>query len=157
FDVSVNWGVLNNVGVRSAEMPMEFHEAMAQTKLSGLYQNLQTYDSQYHHGYPTTLKVLGQPPSWASLNAEHAGLVDDKFPGNEFADDGSCISDGSYRITYEPGPINGTGKITHYLLFARPLEFGKTGKRSFVIDDSGQIHSTEEDRPASISDPSGVR
>jgi hypothetical protein len=157
FDVSVNWGVLKNVGLGSTDMPMVFHEAMAQAELSGFYQNLQTYDSQYHHGYPTTLKVLGKPPSWASLSAEHAGLVDDKIPGNEFADDGSCISNGSYRITYQPGPIDGKGRITHYLLSARPLEFGKTGKRSFVIDDSGEIHSTEEDRPASFSDPKGVR
>jgi hypothetical protein len=84
-------------------------------------------------------------------------LVYDDSPGNEFADDGSWIAHGSYRVTYQPGPSNGEGRITHYLLSARPLEFGKTGKRSFVIDDSGEIHSTEEDRPASVSDKTGVR
>jgi hypothetical protein len=157
FDVNVNWGVLKKVGVGSANMPMEFHEAIAHATLSGFYQSLQMYEGQYHLGYPQTLKFLGQPPSWAIRNAEHAGLVDDKFPGNEFADDGSCISEGSYRITYQPGPVNDHGKITHYLLSARPLEFGKTGKRSFVIDDTGQVHRTEEDRPASISDPPGVQ
>jgi len=153
LDVNVNWGVLKNVGVGSAKMPMEFHEAMAHANLWGFYQNLQTYESQYHLGYPTTLKALGQPPSWASRNAEHAGLVNDKFPGQEFADDGSCISEGSYRITYQPGPVNVQGKITNYLLSARPLEFGKTGKRSFVVDETGKRHSTEENRAAMQSDP----
>jgi hypothetical protein len=157
FDVDVNWGVLKNVGGGSASMPMEFHEAMAGAKLSGFYQNLQTYESQYRLGYPATLKVLSQPPSWASRNVEHAGLVDDKFPGHEFADDGSCISEGSYRITYQPGPLNDEGKITNYSLSARPLEFGKTGKRSFVIDETGVVHSTDENRAAKRSDPIGTQ
>jgi hypothetical protein len=156
FNVNVNWGVLKNIGAESVDMPVEFHEAMASAKLSGFYQSLQTYESQYHLGYPITIKVLGQPPSWASRDAQHAGLVDDKFPGNEFADDGSCVSENSYRITYQPGPANEDGKITHYLLSARPLEFGKSGKRSFVIDDAGQIHSTGEDRQASVADPLAV-
>jgi hypothetical protein len=156
-DVSVDWGFLENVGQGRADMPMDFHEEMAQATLSGFHEKLRTYYSHYHRGYPTALKMLGKPPYWASLSAEHAGLVYDDSPGNEFADDGSWIAHGSYRVTYQPGPSNGEGRITYYLLSARPLEFGKTGKRSFVIDDSGEIHSTEEDRPASVSDKTGVR
>jgi hypothetical protein len=152
FDVNVNWEVLKNVGMGSRKMPMDFYEAMASSKLSGFREQLQTYESQYHLGYPTTLKALGQPPSWASRNAEHAGLVNDKFPGHEFADDGSCISEGSYRITYQPGPVNDEGKVKNYLLSARPLEFGKTGKRSFAIDETGQVHSTNQNRAATLSD-----
>ena len=155
-DVSVDWGFLENVGQGSADMSMDFHEAMAQATLSGFHEKLRTYYSQYDRGYPTALKMLGKPPYWASLSAEHAGLVYDDSPDNEFAHDGSWIAHGSYRFTYQPGPRNGEGRITHYLLSARPLEFGKTGKRSFVIDDSGEIHSTEEDRPASVSDKTGV-
>ena len=136
---------------------MDFNEAMADSTLLGFFEKLQTYESQYHLGYPTTLKALGQPPSWASRNAEHAGLVDDKFPGHEFAADGSCISEGSYRITYQPGPVNGNAKITNYSLSARPLEFGKTGKRSFVVDETGNVHSTNENRAATLSDPIGAQ
>jgi hypothetical protein len=157
FDLQINWRVSMNAGTGSATMPMHFHEEIAWATLSGFSQKLQTYESQFHLGYPTTLKALGQPPSWASRNAEHAGLVDDKFPGHEFADDGSCISQGSYRITYQPGPLNGDGKITNYLLSARPLEFGKTGKRSFVIDEAGVVHSTDENRAANVSDPTGTQ
>ena len=153
FDVNVNWEVLKNVGMGSRKMPMDFYEAIASSTLSGFHEHLQTYESQYHLGYPTTLKVLGQPPSWASRNAKHAGLVDDKFPGREFADDGSCVSEGSYRITYQPGPVNDEGKVTNYLLLARPLEFGKTGKRSFAIDETGRVHSTNQNRAAKLSDP----
>jgi len=153
FDVTINWGVVKSVGTGNGNMPMHFHEAIARANLSGFHQNLQTYESQYHLGFPTTLKVLGQPPSWANHNAEHAGLVDDKFPGHEFADDGSCISEGSYRITYQPGPLNDDGKITNYLLSARPLEFGKTGNASFVVDETGKVYSTHENRAAKRSDP----
>ena len=81
--------------------------------------------------------------------------MDDRFPGHEFADDGSCLSERSYRITYQPGPLNGDGKITTYLLSARPLEFGKTGKRSFVVDEIGAIHTTDQNRAAKLSDPVG--
>jgi hypothetical protein len=157
FDVQINWTVSMNVRTGNGKMPTEFHEEMARASLSSFYQNLRTYESQYHLGFPTSLKVLGQPPSWASLNEEHAGLVNDKFPGNEFADDGSCISEGSYRITYQPGPLIGDGKITNYLFSARPLEYEKTGKRSFVIDETGVVHSTEENRAAKLSDPVGTQ
>jgi hypothetical protein len=157
FDVNIDWGVMKNVGMGNRNMPMDFHEEMAHLTLSGFYEKLQTYESQYHMGFPITLKVLGQPPSWASLNADHAGLVDDKFPGHEFAADGSCISEDSYRITYQPGPVNGDGKITNYSLSASPLEFGKTGRRSFVMDETGKVHSTNENRAATLSDPIGSK
>jgi hypothetical protein len=153
FDVDIDWAVSNHAGMGDGSMPMHFHEAMARSTLSGFHENLQTYESQYRLGLPATLKVLGQPPSWASRNAEHAGLVDDNFPGHEFADDGGYISEGSYRLTYQPGPVNDSGKITNYLLSARPLDFGKTGKVSFVIDETGKVHSTDENRAATMSDP----
>jgi len=126
---------------------------MARLTLSGFSDDLQAYATQYHRGFPPTLKVLGQPPSWASRNADHAGLVDDNFPGHEFSDDGSFIFEGSYRITYQPSPANDDGRITNYLLFARPLEFGKTGKRSFIVDETGKVRSTDENRAATLSDP----
>jgi hypothetical protein len=157
FDVSIDWKPLKITGSDATKMPMSFHEAMAQATLSAFHRHLQTYASQYHLGFPTNLKVLGQPPSWASRDAEHAGLVNDKFPGNEFADDGSCISQGSYRIIYQPGALSENGKITGYLLSARPLEFGNTGKRSFVVDESGKVHSTDENRGAGLSDPIAIQ
>jgi hypothetical protein len=134
-------------------MPIDFYEATASSTLSGFHEKLQTYESQYRLGFPATLKMLGRPPSWASRSAEHAGLVDDRFPGHEFADDGSFVSEGSYRITYQPGVMSDRGKITHYMLSARPLEFGKTGNRSFGVDETGKLHSTDENRAATLSDP----
>ena len=153
FDVDIDWKLPKISGGGGQKMPMSFYEAMAYSSLSAFHQHLQAFDSQYHLGFPATLKVLGQPPYWASPNAEHAGLVNDKFPGNEFAEDGACISQGSYRITYQAGAMNEIGKITGYLLSARPLEFGKTGKRSFVVDESGKVHGTDENRAAGFSDP----
>jgi len=156
YDVILNWAAFSRGGHGTA-MPIQFHEAMARSNLSGFFDHLQAYESQYHRGFPETLKVLGQPPSWARPNADHAGLVNDNFPGHEFADDGSYISEGSYRITYQPGPANRDGDIKSYLLFARPVEFGKTGKHSFVVDESGNIHATDENRSATLFDPIDVR
>jgi hypothetical protein len=97
-----------------------------------------------HQGYQ-----FQGPPSRGSGNEERAELVNDKFPGNEFAEDATYISEGGYRITYLPDALNGDGKITTYLLSVRPLEFGKTGRRNFVIDETGVVHSTDENRAAS--------
>ena len=58
-----------------------------------------------------------------------------------------------YRYAYVPGPGNGRGAIRAYVLTARPLEYAQTGRRSFLSDQSGNLHFTSEDREAALSDP----
>jgi hypothetical protein len=55
-----------------------------------------------------------------------------------------------YHFEYSPDIQNGV--LTHYVITARPQCYCRTGQRSFVIDDSGTIHFTTEDRAASMRD-----
>jgi len=58
-----------------------------------------------------------------------------------------------YRYVYSPGPRDDQGRITSYVLSARPLLYQQTGTRSFLVDQTGQVHTTEEAREATASDP----
>jgi WD40 repeat protein len=57
-----------------------------------------------------------------------------------------------YRYVYTPGPPDDQGHIASYVLSARPLLYQQTGKRSFLVDQTGQVHVTEEVREATTSD-----
>jgi hypothetical protein len=58
-----------------------------------------------------------------------------------------------YQFVYTPGPADDQGRITSYALSARPLLYRQTGIRSFRVDQTGQVHATEEAREATASDP----
>jgi WD40 repeat protein len=58
-----------------------------------------------------------------------------------------------YRYSYSPGPADAQGNITSYVLSARPLLYKQTGTRSFLVDQTGQVHATEEAREATAADP----
>jgi WD40 repeat protein len=57
-----------------------------------------------------------------------------------------------YRYVYSPGPGDDQGRITSYVLSARPLLYQQTGTRSFRVDQTGQVHATEEGREATRVD-----
>ena len=42
---------------------------------------------------------------------------------------------------------------TTYTVNARPIAWPYTGKRSFFMDQSGAVHATDENRPATAKDP----
>lgn len=58
-----------------------------------------------------------------------------------------------YHFQYSPGPSGDHGHITSYVVSARPLLYQQTGTRSFTMDQTGQVHATEEAREATASDP----
>ena len=58
-----------------------------------------------------------------------------------------------YRFTYWPGPRDVKGQIATYTIAARPLEYGKTGSRSYFTNESAVIRATAEDRDATAQDP----
>ena len=69
------------------------------------------------------------------------------------------IGMGDYRYEYRPGPpIENPPEgcrpgAQSFTMSARPLEYGKGGRRSFFLDESGEIRSTVEDRAATAEDP----
>jgi hypothetical protein len=56
----------------------------------------------------------------------------------------------NYQLQYTPGPPQADGAIHTYSLIARA---GNFGYRNFYVDESGVVHATKEDRPATSQDP----
>lgn len=57
-----------------------------------------------------------------------------------------------YVLDYQPTP-GADGKLTHFNVTLRPEHYGIDGIRSYSMDDSGKVHATPEDRPATADDP----
>jgi hypothetical protein len=75
-------------------------------------------------------------------------------PGAEFID-GLLASGkkGGYIITLYPAPPDSAGRRNKYTLVARPLHYGKDETRSFLTDESGVFHATQENRVPTVQDP----
>jgi len=65
------------------------------------------------------------------------------------------VEDHGYILDYEP-TRDASGKIVHFGVSLRPKTFGEDGVRSYFMDDSGAIHATSEDRPATSADPEAM-
>lgn len=123
-----------------------------------------THAERYHNGYPPSLGAFGPPPGGGGSNCDHAGRF--------FSDEAVMTSEFSfeyrrYKFDYRPGPgiprsVRGcTPGVQSYTLSARRLPYSssswithrKVTGESFFTDETGVIHSTEEDRPATAQDP----
>lgn len=95
-----------------------------------------TYAERYpQKGFAAGLSELGPPG---------ANLIDqDLARGSKFG----------YRFSLIAAPPDETGRVGQYILLARPLTYGQSGKRSFYADASGVIRSTAEDRAPTVRDP----
>jgi hypothetical protein len=137
---------------KEVERDAESDETMTIFTLEELRRELRAYADTYPRGFAPNLKALGPPPKWYRTTADYAGLIDE-WKAAKIAPDGTQFSDYGYSVTYHPGPTDDKGKITTYTLSARPVEFGKTGARSFFLDEEGIVHATAADGPATRSDP----
>ena len=93
--------------------------------------------AEQHQGFAASLIELGPPPG--------AGLID------------AVLATGRksrYIIRMIAAPRDLHGRITKYIVVARPERFGKHGARSFLTDESGDFHVTSEDRVPTPRDPS---
>ena len=57
-----------------------------------------------------------------------------------------------YLLTYRP-ERGAAGVCDRFRLEARPLRYGETGLRSYLLDESGVVHATPEPRTARPDDP----
>ena len=57
-----------------------------------------------------------------------------------------------YEFKFSPEPTE-PRTSSHYLVVARPQCYCLTGQMSFVLEESGVIHYTPDDRAATLSDP----
>jgi rRNA maturation protein Nop10 len=56
----------------------------------------------------------------------------------------------NYQLQYTPGPAQADGAIHGYTLLAVA---GNFGFRNFYVDETGIVHATRENRPATAQDP----
>jgi hypothetical protein len=103
-----------------------------------------SYARTYSGGFSTTLAALGPPPGGTAPGASAAGLIDrDLASGAQH----------EYTFRYTPGAREAAGKTTTYTLTATPTEPECTRWKRFVTNQTGTIHVTSEDRPASVNVP----
>jgi hypothetical protein len=146
YPFTTQWPV--PVGEPSSPEWVKFKEETARWQMKLVRDAQATYAKHYGHGLAATLKPLAHPPEWYHTTDQSAGILGVKTDeqGLEFVHDG-------YRITYIPALPDSDGKITSCTVTARPVEFGKTVSRSFLMDENGKIHATTENRPAALQDP----
>lgn len=130
---------------------MAANEGATLYALRTLYGAQLAYSDWYAMGFARDLNFLGQPPDWRRPTADHAALIDTRY-GTFRVDDGTHFSTSGYRLTYLPLTANAAGQVTAYAIAARPREFGKTGTRSFLLDERGVVHSTSQNRAATRQD-----
>jgi hypothetical protein len=102
-----------------------------------------TYRQEYLRGYSRTLEVLGPSPKVPSPDASGADLIDELLARGRHGD---------YVFTYTAGPPNPAGEISSYALTADP-DPPCTGWNHYFTDETGVIRQTQENRPATVRDP----
>ncbi|HVB98045.1 MAG TPA: hypothetical protein VNJ12_01775 [Candidatus Dormibacteraeota bacterium] len=121
---------------------MQANEAEAVADLFHIAQAIQTFHSSFGE-WPNTLEQLGPAPP-NGVSPEHAQLLPEKIA--------SGTTDG-YRFRFRV-VTDSHGQVRGFELGAVPETYGKTGRRSFFLDDQGKLHAADrQGAPATASDP----
>lgn len=101
-------------------------------------------------GYSNDHPERGYPPNLSVLGPEGDGYLDAVLapPGGVT----TASRYGQYNFSYAPGKPDRHGLISSFTISARPVKYGKTGRRSFFVDETGFIRFTSEDRAATAHD-----
>jgi hypothetical protein len=111
---------------------MESTEKGAIEALKKVSAAVEAYRNKYPH-LPESLANLG-PPLHGAVSAEAAGLVD--------SDLANGMKNG-YAIRYVIVGASTLGAPAKYELAATPLQYGRTGRRSFFRDSNGTLHAAD--------------
>ena len=111
---------------------MEGTERNAVEALKGIAGAIEAYRSKYSR-LPESLANLG-PPLHGAANGEAAGLLD--------SDLANGMKNG-YAIRYVIVGASTLGAPAKYALAATPLQYGRTGRRSFFRDTNGALHAAD--------------
>ena len=90
---------------------------------------------------PERLEQLGPPPENQGVSPENADLVDKEIAAGEKL---------GYRFRYRILPA--TEGEAKFEVAATPLEYGKSGRRSFLLDSAGRLHGA--DKQGGVATPS---
>jgi hypothetical protein len=122
---------------------MEAKEAAAIAVVRGLAEAIETYRRAFG-ALPERLEQLGPAPK-EGVSPEAAQLVDAELAA------GTKIG---YRFRYRIVPARDAESPPGYELAATPLEYGKTGRRSFLLDTAGKLRgSDKQGAVATTADP----
>lgn len=121
---------------------MEKNEAAAKATMQRIVQAAYGYSRWLpQDGFPSSLKELTEPlpigeRKWRLLDESFAEepLIKDGYQFRYLHTSGDEVDFGSFEIT------------------AVPVEFGKSGSKSFYTNGAG-LHSTTQNRPATVEDP----
>ena len=102
-------------------------EMRARDAMATIQSSLTSYESA-ERAFPSSLEALGETARTAAQTAQL----------------------GHYTLQYTPGRTGAEGRITSYILTARPANFGFL---SFYSDESSVLRATTEDRAATVQDP----
>jgi hypothetical protein len=111
---------------------MESTERNALEALNKVAGAIEAYRNKYPH-LPESLANLG-PPLHGATNGEAAGLLD--------SDLANGMKNG-YTIRYVIVGASALGAPAKYELAATPMQYGRTGRRSFFRDSNGAMHAAD--------------
>ncbi len=121
---------------------LESHESAVVQTLAALADAIQRYRSIFGK-LPDTLSQLG-PASKDEVSADAAQLVNTEIAGGRM--DGYKYH---YRLVPAATPANAV-----FELAAMPEQYGKTGRRSFLMDSEGKVHGADKKGAlATLQDP----
>jgi hypothetical protein len=111
---------------------MESTERNAIEALNKVTGAIETYRNKYLR-LPESLANLG-PPLHGAANGEAAGLLD--------SDLANGMKNG-YTVRYVIVGASALGAPAKYELAATPMQYGRTGRRSFFRDSNGAVHAAD--------------
>jgi hypothetical protein len=111
---------------------METTERNAIEALNKVARAIEAYRNKYSR-LPESLARLG-PPLHGAANSEAAGLLD--------SDLANGMQNG-YAVRYVVAGASTLGAPAKYELAATPLQYGRTGRRSFFRDSNGALHAAD--------------
>lgn len=114
-----------------AEGDLTAREDAAIANLRGIADAIQTYRNAWGK-LPESLVQLGPAPK-DEISPELASLVNDKLAAG---------SESGYKFRYRIVPSAQEGDES-FEIAAMPESYGKTGRRSFLLDSSGKIHAAD--------------
>ena len=119
------------------------NQAGAYAELLTLNRSAAEYERTYGCGFPRTLAAFGPPPTGQLPTRDAAGLVSKALAAG--------VAEG-YTFTYEHGPSDRSGCVSHYAINADPATPGTTGNKHYYTDESGVVREREGE-PADRTSP----
>ena len=131
---------------------IEQNEETARNALARINGALARYANSHPRiGYPSGLKPLTVPSRQTRFEYPQLDRFEYSQLEESFAAEPLTISGYEFRY-FLTLPGNGKDDPGQYELRATPLEFGKTGVKSFILSGYSGLRSTRENRPAALQD-----